>query len=79
MQIVFFFKSSGNGFKKKKKTTKQYFTKNIIVFLLNNVVWANRKGETKLYFLITGRKEKKNILDEILFSLFSCFLNPFPC
>jgi len=62
----------GSGFKKQ-------------VFLLNNFIWANRKGETKLYFLPIGRnkiigntRENKNILDEILVSLFSCFSNPFP-
>ena len=40
---------------KNNQTTKQqnkYRTKNIIVFLLNNFIWTNRKGETILYLLI---------------------------
>ena len=63
-----------------KKTTKQEFhTKNIIVFFLNSFIWTNRKGETKLYFLLVENlhQENKNILDELLVSLFYCFVNPF--
>ena len=65
-------KHSGNGFKKQRNNN---FTKNIIVFLLNNVSWANRKGETTLYFLSFGRitivhQRNKNILDDILVLLF---------
>jgi len=47
---------------------------------LNNFIWTNRRGETKLYFLPIGgnrivHQKNKNILDEILVLL---FLNPFP-
>ena len=49
---------------KKNKKRK----KNIIVFLWNSFIWPNRKGETKLYFLlmvvIKLSSRKQNILDE---------------
>ena len=64
--------------KKTRKQRNKNVTKNIIVFLLNNFIWANRKGEKKLFFLPIGRnkivhQENKKILDKILASLFSCF------
>ena len=57
-----------------RKQRNKNFTEHIIVFLLNNLIWANIKAETKFYFLPIGRnkivhQENKNILDEILFSL----------
>ena len=57
------------------------FTKNIIVFLMENFISTNRKGETKLSSLPIGRnkiKKNNNILCEIIVSLFTCFVNPFP-
>ena len=41
------------------------------VFLLSNLIWINRRGETKLYFLTIGQnkifhQENKNILVEVL-------------
>ena len=33
------------------------FTKYIIVFLLDNFIWTNKKGETLLYFLPIGRNK----------------------
>ena len=72
---IFFKVFQGNGLKNK------IFTKNIIAILLNNFIWANRKGGTKLYYLTIGRNKivhHENILDEMCISLFSCFLNAFP-
>ena len=37
--------------------TRKQRNKNIIVFLFNNPIWANKKGETKLYFLHIGRNK----------------------
>ena len=68
------------------------FIKSILVFLLNNFIWTNRRRETKLYFLPIGPnklsigpnkivQENKSIPDKILALLFCClvdFLNPFP-
>ena len=57
---------------KHKKTTKQEFLQvYYCFFLLNNLIWTNRRGETKLYFLpIYWNKilhpENENILDEVL-------------
>ena len=47
------------------------FIENIIDFFLDNFIWANTNGESKLYFLPIGRnkivhQENKNILNEIL-------------
>ena len=63
------------------KTIKQRnnnFIKNYPVFLLNNFIWTNMRGETKLYFLPIGRNkivdlENKTFLDEIIVLLFNCF------
>ena len=60
------------------KTIKQRnnnFIKNIFVFLLNNFIWTNKRGKTKLCFLPFGRnnfvhQENKNIIDKIVVSLF---------
>ena len=62
------------------KTIKQRnnnFIKSYLVFLLNNFIWTNRRGETKLYILPIGRnkivhQENKTFLDEIIVSLFNC-------
>ena len=53
------------------KPRNKNLIKNIIVFLLNNCIWTNRKVETKLYLLPVGpnkivQQENNNILDEIL-------------
>jgi len=40
---------------KTRKQRNKNFTKNIIVFLLNNFIWTNRRGETQLCFLPIGR------------------------
>ena len=53
------------------KPRNKNLIKNIIVFLLNNCIWTNRKVETKLYLLPVGpnkivQQENNNIVDEIL-------------
>ena len=57
---------------KKKKTKKEFHQE---YFIVEQYIWANWKGETKLYLLPIGRntivhQENKNILDEICVSLF---------
>ena len=54
---------------KNKKTTKPEFHQEIIVFLQNNLISTNRRGEINL--LPIGQykifhQENKNILDEVL-------------
>ena len=69
---------------KKRKQRNKSFNKNIIVFRWNNFIWANSRGETKLYFFLLVviklfiKKTNTYNLDEFLVSLFSCFLNPPP-
>ena len=58
---------------KKKAKKKQEFQQEY--FIVEQYIWTNRKGETKLYLLPIGRntivhQENKNILDEICVSLF---------
>ena len=61
------------------KTIKQRnknLIKNVIVLLLNNFIWTNRKEETILYLLSIGRKKlfiKKTIIF-LMRLLFRCFI-----
>jgi len=76
--MIFIYKTNQRTNLQNKKTKKH-----IIVFLLNNFIWTNIYIETIFYFLPNGRnkiirQENKNILNEIIVSLFSCFVNPFP-
>ena len=65
---------------KTRKQRNKNSIKNIIVFLLKNLFWANRKGESKLYFFLLVVIKlflKKTKIFLTKFS-FRCFLNPFP-
>ena len=55
---------------KTRKQRSNNFTKNIIVFLMNNFISTNRKGETKLSSLPIGHQENKKKLVKLLFSCF---------
>ena len=48
------------------------FTKNLIVFVLNNLIWTNRRGKTKIYFKKNHFIKKTKIL--LIKFLFRCFL-----
>ena len=69
---------SGERILKTIKQPNKRFIKNIIVFLLKNFIWTNRKQVEFCFYLPIGpnkivQQENNNILDEIFVSLFDCF------
>ena len=63
----------------KTKNNETRIKPRIFLFSCNNFKRTDRKGEKKMYFLtaLADIKLFKNILYEILVSLFYCFVNPF--
>ena len=73
----------GTDKKQTKKTTKQDFHQGYFVFLMNNFNTTNRKEVKFCFCLPIGpnkivQQENNDIFGEILGSLSSVFLNPFP-
>ena len=75
---------SERGGGKQIKQRKKNSNKNIFVLFVDNFISTKRKGVKFCFSPPIGwnkidHQENKNILGEILVSLFSSFVNPFPC